>query len=290
MKRVSKCTGATMCPVRLQSTSYSPLKESWNATSDSNLFLLGCIMSKELLELMKRVKVQQYKEIPPLKLLYETLHEIETTLHYGRSRNWDILVEMLAMYHGIVKQTRYLDLYHYLNELDLLNAYTTASLNKPWDYLGDIFLEQDLAGLGQNLTPKNVVDLMIEMTLPKPITKIQTVLDPCVGTGRFLIETSLLRRDSPLILFGIEINIGLYRACIVNMKMFATHPYSIICADTLRLDPDITGPASQIWDLGNRWDPPDMSAFFWKPPPINPESFSLKAFTETKQEEGESHG
>jgi len=242
-------------------------------------------MSKELLELMKRVKVQQYKESPPLRILYEIFHEIESALRYGASRSWDIMVEMLAMHLGITKLTRYLNLYRRLNELDLLNAYVTVAQNKPWDYIGDVFIEQNLIGLGQNLTPKVVVDFMIEMTLPKPITKIQTVLDPCVGTGRFLIEASLLRQDSPLILFGIEINLSLYRACLVNMKMLANHPYSIVCADTLRLDPDLTGPASQIWDLGNRWDPPDVSALYWKPPPINPESFSLKAFTETKQEE-----
>jgi len=54
---------------------------------------------------------------------------------------------------------------------------------------------------------------------------------------------------------------------LVNMAMFSNHPYSIICADTLRLDVDKSGPASRLWDLGNRWDPPDVSEYYWKPTP-----------------------
>jgi len=87
---------------------------------------------------------------------------------------------------------------------------------------------------------------------------------------------------APLVLFGVEIDLSLYRACLVNLALLSKHPYSIICADTLRLDQNKSGPTSKLWDLGNRWNPPDISAFYWKPPPINPESFSLKAFTEVK--------
>jgi len=86
-----------------------------------------------------------------------------------------------------------------------------------------------------------------------------------------------------LVLFGIEINLSLYRACLVNMALMSKHPYAIICGDSLRLDVEKSGPSSPLWDLGNRWDPPDVSAFYSKPPPINPESFSLKAFTEMKE-------
>jgi len=66
------------------------------------------------------------------------------------------------------------------------------------------------------------------------------------------------------------------------MAMFAHHPYSIICADTLMLDPAKTGPSDKIWDMGNQWLPPDISMFYWKPPPIRSDAFSLKAFTELK--------
>jgi len=127
------------------------------------------------------------------------------------------------------------------------------------------------------LTPKTVVDFMIEITIPEDVKKVQTIMDPAVGTGRFLLEASRLRPKASLILFGVEIDLYLYRACLVNMAMFSNHPYSIICGDTLRLDPEKSGPAGPVWDLGNRWEPPDITPFYWKP--ISP----FQAYMKTKQ-------
>jgi len=60
--------------------------------------------------------------------------------------------------------------------------------------------------------------------------------------------------------------------------MFSNHPFAIICADALMLDPRFTGPTSRIWDWSNQWNPPDLSEFYVKPPPITAEKFSLKDF------------
>jgi hypothetical protein len=211
------------------------------------------------------------------------------------------------------------DLYEYLESQDLFRHYHTAAKAKPWDYIGEVFTELELVGPGQNMTPRAIVEFMTQMVHPAkkldgdaewfcynsyrnyvvwfyltqhaPPTHIRpmefplkTQLDPCVGTGRFLIVASQMMPKAPLVLFGIEINLSLYRACLVNMAMFSNHPYTIICADALRLDPNLTGTTSRIWDGGNCWDPPDVSTFYWKPPPINPESFSLKAFVEREKE------
>ncbi|GAH89165.1 unnamed protein product, partial [marine sediment metagenome] len=157
-----------------------------------------------------------------------------------------------------------------------------------------------LVSKGQNMTPKGIVDGMIKMVYDKenldarlftyqsyeqylleyyaehsvhpthlrPMKyPLKTQLDPCVGTGRFLFETSLLYPEAPLVLFGVEIQLSLYRAGLVNMAMMSNHPYSIICANTLILDTDKAGPSSSLWDLGNRWDPPDVSQYYWKATP-----------------------
>jgi hypothetical protein len=115
------------------------------------------------------------------------------------------------------------------------------------------------------------------------LNRPHTVLDPCVGTGRFLIEASLMNPDEPLVLFGIEIDLALYRACLVNMALFSRHPYSIICADTLRIDGKYAHATSPIWDYGNLWSPPDMSMFYWKEPPITAEKFSLSEWIKIKK-------
>jgi len=113
---------------------------------------------------------------------------------------------------------------------------------------------------------------------PKPITD----LDPCVGTGRFLIAATVMYPKLPLLLYGVEIDRSLYRACLVNMAMFSSHPYFIICADTLMLDMKYSSDVSSpMWGLGNQWDPPDMTPYYFKIAP--PFKFSLADLAKNKK-------
>jgi hypothetical protein len=114
----------------------------------------------------------------------------------------------------------------------------------------------------------------IEPVWEKYVVKPQTALDPTVGTGRFLLGATWQEPKAPLVLFGIEIDLSLYRACLVNMALFSNHPYTIICADTLMIDQKYSGIGSKIWDFGNQWDPPDISQFYYMS--IPPFKFSLK--------------
>jgi hypothetical protein len=145
---------------------------------------------------MKLVNLSKYKESPPKRVLYEILGEIETTLHYGTYRNWEILVELLAnwivqnedlslgscackAFDGL--ELRYKDLYNRINDLDLFKHYVVALKQQPWDYLGEIYEEQGLVGPGQNMTPKAIVDLMIKMTYGEEPKKFTTQLDTLRG-------------------------------------------------------------------------------------------------------------
>lgn len=172
---------------------------------------------------------------------------------------------------------------------DLLEQYVVAARAKPWDHLGEIFVEQELAGrknaLGQNLTPRQIVDFMLKMTLDfdKPTKEPRTLLEPCVGTGRFLMEASLMYPEKPLILFGVEIDVTFYRACLVNMALFSNHPYSIIRADTLMLDLEASMPGGPVWNQGNRWDPADISLYYIKIP--LPFRFSLAEMAKVRKEQ-----
>jgi len=225
-----------------------------------------------------------------------------------------------ALFKGL--PLRYDSVYKRINKQDLFECYYEAAKTKPWDHLGEVMTEQNLGNkaLGQFLTPRPIVEFMVQAVmgnrpeklmmeswvdeqtrqyavnyflhfrraprhLPKIPTepKILTYLDPCVGTGGFLLGATLAYPKAPLILFGIEIGVSIYRACLVNMALFSNHAYSIICADALKLDNKLSGPASPVWDLGNRWNPPDLSKFYWKPPPIRRDAFSLKAFTKLKK-------
>ena len=288
-------------------------------------------MSKELLDLMHRIRVSKYHKSNPRHVLMHMVEEVRRKKHYGNFRCWELMVEHLARWLVLNKQTGLAcmpplqgfkglnleknEVFKHLESLDLFRHYVTAAKGKPWDYIGDIYMtDLELCQAGQNMTPRAIVEMMTQMvyateseekmlaefycfesyreyvaryyqTHHVPPTHLRpmklpmkTQLDPCVGTGRFLMVASQMMPKAPLVLFGIEINLALYRACLVNMAMFSNHPYSIICADALRLG--LVGSASRVWDLGNRWNPPDLSAYYWKPPPIRADHFSLKAFTE----------
>jgi hypothetical protein len=215
------------------------------------------------------------------KLLDEILDAVcSATGHFHRD-GWNILVELLGHVLGLTV-SRHQKLLQKLN--GELQEYCRNAIEEPWDYLGALFVDRRLEGPGQNLTSRPIVEFMIKALFAedKKIDRAQTVLDPAVGTGRFLIGATILLPDIPLILYGIEVDLSLYRACLVNLKMFSSHPFHIVCADTLMLDQVWCGPASPMWFLANRWNPPDMTPWYWKPPPINPKSFSLKAFTEKR--------
>jgi len=153
-------------------------------------------MSKELLQLMHQIRVRKFAKSPPKKLLLEILHEIEVKKHYGRMRNWDLMVEMLAKWlvhnedltlanMGHIRAFKGLrtekdELYKHINSLNLLQHYVTAAKAKPWDYIGEVYMDMGLVGPGQNMTPRGIVDMMIKMTYPEKVTKISTQLDTLV--------------------------------------------------------------------------------------------------------------
>jgi hypothetical protein len=300
--------------------------------------------------LLQRVNIARAKsgKTAPKAALYAMLEYIERKHWYGYRRSWEILIEVLADRLGIIAEpwkyafpgkvrydhmiekgwikqqhTKYPDILKHFEQTGMLEEYLAAAQRDPWDHLGDIFTELELAGrkngLGQCLTPKGIVDMMIQMVgitttrkvpsrqdqewlaseallyephqsqrlrsilnIPpiwtKYVPQIKKQLDPCTGTGRFLIESSLLGPTVPLILFGIEIDVTLYRACLVNMALFSKHPYSIICGDALIIDTNNIA----LWDRGNLWEPLDISEFYFKPPPVTPTHFSLKGWCQEK--------
>jgi hypothetical protein len=207
--------------------------------------------------------------------LLKILDQIHRHGHFGNHKSWEILVELVADYEGMIV-TDYDDFSCDSDIEDLLRRHSIAAKKDPWDYLGEIFEEINLSSQrsGQFFTPRNVCTFMAKMTLPDKITKIQTILEPALGTGRMLLAVNEVFPDAPLIFFGVEIDLWLYRAAMVNMKMFSKHPYGIICANSLMMGE--MGPASPCWDLSSywtgtkyqhKWEPEDMSPFYFKAKP-----------------------
>jgi len=145
--------------------------------------------------------------------------------------------------------------------LPLAIPYFSACVQDPWDWLGEVF-EIKACGnprLGQHFTPRSVVRFMVELVLGAPSAlspgETHTVLDPCTGTGRFLVDIATRYRHRGLALFGIELDLDLYRAALVNMRTYAMGlPYFILRADALLVDASLNSPN---WQFANLWDPPD---------------------------------
>lgn len=91
-------------------------------------------------------------------------------------------------------------------------------LDSPYDYIGTWLAEQKYAQSGGFYpTPHDVVEMMTRMQFEDGAdSRSETVCDPCVGTGRFLLHAS----NYSLRLFGMEINHTILRACLVNMALF----------------------------------------------------------------------
>jgi len=197
-------------------------------------------------------------------------------------------------------------LYDKIEKLDLFKHYYIAAKARPQDYLGRLFEEQELGAMksGIFMTPVNVVKFMVAVTISGDVETrhaakrfcweshnnyrrnylrihhvpafhirpmeipFQTIMDPCVGSGRFLLETSIMYPKANFAFFGIDINVTMYRTSLVNMVHMSNHCFTLLCGNSLRLG--TTSSSNEIWALGNRWEIPDLTEFYWKPKPKVP--------------------
>ena len=126
----------------------------------------------------------------------------------------------------------------------------------PYDYLGDMYVEFQgrfsQSVKGQFLTPQNVCEMIVRMSIgEEDKDKPMTVLDPCVGTGRFLISAGKYAPNATL--YGIDIDNRAIRtaftnACIQKLRV------RLLCADSLRhaTDPE-TEAGRNNWKYCNSW-------------------------------------
>ncbi len=89
----------------------------------------------------------------------------------------------------------------------------------PHDYFGDLLCESSY-GKQQGFypTPHHICEFMTQMVCDEKLDiRTETVLDPCVGTGRMLLHAS----NHSLRLFGMDIDSTLCKATLVNGYCYA---------------------------------------------------------------------
>jgi len=151
-------------------------------------------MSKELQELLHRVRVRRAREGDPKEALIALLEEIWQSTGYSGKDAWNIAVELIADHLGIIRDPWRYSLPGFQKSplfkgreafskqsfklsdkvlkvkeqcAELVEMYVEAAKAKPWDYLGDVFMEDRLyaRNFGQVLTPRAIVQLMIQMVM-----------------------------------------------------------------------------------------------------------------------------
>jgi type I restriction enzyme M protein len=107
------------------------------------------------------------------------------------------------------------------------------------------------SGAGQYFTPRALVDCVVQVIQPKPGEIIQ---DPATGTGGFLIAADQYVRHgttrheyerNPPSYYGVEIERGTYRLCLMNIFLHRMNA-NIILGDTLTTDASVLEPADVI--------------------------------------------
>jgi hypothetical protein len=94
-----------------------------------------------------------------------------------------------------------------------------AMLLWPHDYFGALLAESTY-GKAQGFypTPHNICEFMTQMLChEKKDNRMETVCDPCVGTGRMLLHAS----NHSLMLYGMDIDPTLCKATLVNGYLYA---------------------------------------------------------------------
>jgi hypothetical protein len=144
----------------------------------------------------------------------------------------------------------------------LAEPFTKAYYQSPQDYLAQLFSEKECSNdqLGQIMTPRFIAEYMTREVLSDAIEdskadkRMIRVLDPAVGTGIFLVEAARLFPQPNLVFYGVELDLDLYRAALVNMRFAAFgRPYLILRANTLIVDVQAD---SLNWRFANQWNPP----------------------------------
>ncbi len=123
------------------------------------------------------------------------------------------------------------------------------------DVIGDAFEEligtSFRGGEGQFFTPRNVVQMMIEITQPKSGERI---LDPACGSGGFLAYTLrylLNKNQKDYFLAGIDKDSFLARLAKIYLALIGNNNYHIFCENSLEIPSNWREKTQEIIKLGS---------------------------------------
>lgn len=174
----------------------------------------------------------------PLRILRGLHKTIMGHCHESPRRCWEYLLEMMAhssgwrtdteeakhLWEPMADETRWLEFAQcWLNEVEWAKA-NNAPFSEP---LGDLLeeLEATNSNLGQFLTPVELVHVINTLTMGEPDRPLPSgrmsrrALDPCVGTGRFMINA--LVHNEGVAMHGVDLDLWMLRCAMLNVRLLA---------------------------------------------------------------------
>lgn len=192
--------------------------------------------------------------------MYEKMYDILYKKFFDRNRALDTLVEFIAVDNcpSLLNQLNHK--FEWLSEdkelcEDLLKVYDLSLLKADtYDYLGELYVEKQ-AYLGQKLkeqsiNPDSVTVLISSMAIRKTDGRLN-ILDPCVGTGRFLLAAYKYAPNANF--FGVDTDLRALRIALTNCAIHNIPAY-LLHADSQIHEIDISKPDGLYnWQYANRW-------------------------------------
>ena len=196
-----------------------------------------------------------------VRAMLENMYELFEAKFHDPTKSWDNLIDFLAV-------DNYSPLHYQLNhnfewlfgDLKLCEALMKIYDNKKlksdfYDHLGEMYLENIISKAeskkkGIFHTPKNVADLMAQISIPESDKQLN-ILDPAVGTGRLLMAAYKKAPNS--LFFGVDIDL---RSIRIAYKNFAIHSIQafLLHANSLEHEIDIAIKAGEHnWKYANKW-------------------------------------
>lgn len=134
-----------------------------------------------------------------------------------------------------------------LEEFDLLSAERDVIADAFEELIGRAFR----GGEGQFFTPRNVVQMMVEVLDPQ---KDETIIDPACGSGGFLAATALyLKKEYSGNIFGIDKDAFLVKIARTYLTLITNMQANIVCENSLELTSNWEKKSSEIIKL-NKFD------------------------------------
>lgn len=192
-----------------------------------------------------------------VRKMLDNMYALFITKFKDRFKAWDYFLEFIAADHygSLIYQFN-----HKLEWLfedqkltkSLLNIYDSKLLKSDYyDHLGELYFDKVIVDKNQSLMSHDTADKLAMLNIGNNDAPLK-ILDPCVGTGRYLMATARLAPNA--LVFGVDSNLRLLRIAYTNFLIHNIKGY-VLHANKKIHDIELnTKNGIHNWQFANKWN------------------------------------